>query len=315
MTSDQPIPEMDPSSENEKPGGPNPSGPANFSVGSFNMHAGVDGWGRPYDVIEACQAIDTDILILQECWTQDDPNNSKVGLAADIADHLGYPFVKQVELAKGRRSVPFPRATKKWMRPFDWRGTSHALYLDSNRPVPKRIAKSERYLSASPGSWGLSVLSRLPIKDHGEIQLGRLPKDRVKRVAIVVSFELSFQEVSTSVPTTRLETVYVVGVHMSHLAYGSPIHYLRLRRRLKDVLRTTPAVVGGDMNLWGPPAQLLLGRRGSVKGKTWPAWRPHSQVDHLLMQGPLLVLSGEVLEMSGSDHRPVRASFSLASTR
>ena len=40
------------------------------------------------------------------------------------------------------------------------------------------------------------------------------------------------------------------------------------------------------MNLWGPPIHAFLGQwQRAVKGKTWPAWRPHSQLDHILVRG------------------------------
>jgi endonuclease/exonuclease/phosphatase family metal-dependent hydrolase len=37
-----------------------------FSIATFNMHAGVDGWGRPYDVVAACRLIDADVVVLEE---------------------------------------------------------------------------------------------------------------------------------------------------------------------------------------------------------------------------------------------------------
>src|SRR5580698_6626735 len=46
------------------------SGPMeNVVVASFNVHGGVDGFGRPFDVVGSCRAIDADVLILQECWS------------------------------------------------------------------------------------------------------------------------------------------------------------------------------------------------------------------------------------------------------
>jgi len=38
-------------------------------VATYNVHGGVDGWGRPFDVVDACRRIDADVLVLQECWT------------------------------------------------------------------------------------------------------------------------------------------------------------------------------------------------------------------------------------------------------
>ena len=48
------------------------------------------------------------------------------------------------------------------------------------------------------------------------------------------------------------------------------------------------AVLLGDMNLWGPPVRVFLpGWHRAVKGPTWPAWNPHSQIDHILVRGAL----------------------------
>ena len=68
-----------------------------------------------------------------------------------------------------------------------------------------------------------------------------------------------------------------------------------------------PAIVAGDFNMWGPGVTVLLrGWRRTVRGATYPAHRPHSQIDHVFLRGGVQALSGEVLPDSGSDHRPVR---------
>ena len=41
-----------------------------LSVGNFNMHAGIDGWGRPFDYLAACRALNTDVMVLQEVWAE-----------------------------------------------------------------------------------------------------------------------------------------------------------------------------------------------------------------------------------------------------
>jgi endonuclease/exonuclease/phosphatase (EEP) superfamily protein YafD len=69
-----------------------------------------------------------------------------------------------------------------------------------------------------------------------------------------------------------------------------------------------PAVVAGDHNFWGPGVVAFLrGWKRAVRGRTWPARRPHSQIDHILVRSGTEVLSSEVLPDVGSDHRPVRA--------
>jgi endonuclease/exonuclease/phosphatase family metal-dependent hydrolase len=132
------------------------------------------------------------------------------------------------------------------------------------------------------------------------VDLGRLRRDRLRRVAVVVRVDVDGRELA------------VIGTHMSHLTYGSLTHFLTLRRRLAAEVGDHPAVLVGDMNLWGPPVELLFGGwHRAVRGRTWPSWRPHSQVDHILVRGPVIAVHGEVLDDAGSDHRPVRATLRL----
>lgn len=260
-------------------------------VGSFNVHAGIDGWGRGYDVVGACRGIGADVLVLEECWTPE----GGLGLAAEVGGALGYEVVEH-PLAAGRLAGPHPDADGRWMRRFDWRGSSHAIYLDGNRPFTGKVQGSGRYHQAVRGHWGIAVLSRFPIRSHRVLELGRLERDRAGRAAVVADIEL---------PGVRLT---VAGTHMTHLTYGSPLHFRRLRELLAAEVGEGPGVLAGDMNLWGPPVSLLLpGWRRAVRGRSWPAWRPHSQVDHILVHGPVGVAGGEVLGMVGSDHLPVRA--------
>ena len=73
-----------------------------------------------------------------------------------------------------------------------------------------------------------------------------------------------------------------------------------------------PTVIAGDCNMWGPPiAAVLRGRRRAVRGRTWPAPRPHSQIDHIWIDRHLRALDGRVGDDVGSDHRPVRATLAF----
>lgn len=267
-------------------------------VATFNVHAGVDGWGRPFDVVAACRSIDADVLVLEECWAPEPAGGA--GIAAEVADALGYER-RELTLATGRRAQPRPDATERWMRSMDWRGSSHAIYLDQHRPMAPAVARSTRFRDASPGSWGIAVLSRLAVLAHEEVDLGRLRRDRARRGALLVRLDAG-----------NGRTLTVVGTHMTHISYGSPLHFTRLRHRLEPLVGDGPAVLLGDMNLWGPPVSALMpGWRRTVLGKTWPAWRPHSQVDHIMARGPVRALGGEVLPMAGSDHLPLRARLAL----
>jgi endonuclease/exonuclease/phosphatase family metal-dependent hydrolase len=67
------------------------------------------------------------------------------------------------------------------------------------------------------------------------------------------------------------------------------------------------------MNMWGPPLSAFFrGWRRVIRGRTWPAFRPHSQLDHLLVTPSVAVIDARIAGRTGSDHLPVRATLALA---
>jgi endonuclease/exonuclease/phosphatase family metal-dependent hydrolase len=162
---------------------------------------------------------------------------------------------------------------------------------------------------SASGVVGIAILSRLPALLIGQLALGRIPGDPTP--------ERGGLHVQVDVGGTPVE---VVGVHLSsRLPYGPPVQLRRLAPQLPPPDR--PAIVAGDCNFWGPGVVGFLsgtrptvlaggpeaGWRRAVRGRTWPASRPHSQIDHILVRGGIQPLRGEVLPDVGSDHRPVRA--------
>jgi len=146
------------------------------------------------------------------------------------------------------------------------------------------------------GDVGLAIVSRLPAELRGRLAVGTVPGDATpERGGLHVALDVGGR------------TVDVVGVHLSsRLPYGPPTQLRRLRGQLPDESR--PAIVAGDFNFWGPGVTTFLpGWSRTVRGRTWPARRPHSQIDHILVRREVEVLEGEVLPAVGSDHRPVRA--------
>jgi endonuclease/exonuclease/phosphatase family metal-dependent hydrolase len=269
-----------------------------LTVANYNVHAGVDGWGRRFPLEPTCAALDADVLVLQECWT---PADGGRGQAEEIADALGYQAFT-CALGQGRRQIPRTDASAGWMPRLGLLSDSqNSLYLDGVRPLPRSVLKSPLYAVAEPGTWSLAVLVRrsLAIEGTRTLHLDPLAHDRVRRALIVV--DLTVDGVALS----------VVGTHMAHLRAGSPRHYAAARRLLATEARAN-AVLLGDMNLWGPPVRTFLPSwHRAVKGRTWPAWSPHSQIDHILTRGAVRAVEGAVLPDAGSDHRPVRAVLAL----
>jgi endonuclease/exonuclease/phosphatase family metal-dependent hydrolase len=154
---------------------------------------------------------------------------------------------------------------------------------------------------SSPGDawWCLAVASRLPVVARHDLPLPRTIADpAAPRVAIQLSVDVGGV------------VVEAIGLHTSsRLWWGAPLVHLNgLRKQLPPPDR--PAFLAGDFNLWGPGVERLLpGFHRTVRGRTYPSHRPHSQIDHILVNDRLTCVSAEVIDDRHSDHRPVRATL------
>lgn len=271
-----------------------------LTVTNYNMHCGMDGWGRPYDYIEVISSFDSDVIVIEESWTVD---GEELGQAEKVAAHMGYQIVAET-LGHGRRVRPPANAGSTWIKQPAFTVGNRALFMDGLRPPSPKVQALPRWQEAEPGRWGIAVLVRphLPIQGSRVFPLSVLRNDAVHRAAVVVDLEVEGHQIS------------VAGTHMSHLHYGSHRNWAELREFLRSGARAD-AVLLGDMNTWGPLVVTLFmpGWRRAVVGKTWPAWRPHSQIDHILVRGALQPGRGQVLPDGGSDHRPVRAELRVVS--
>jgi endonuclease/exonuclease/phosphatase family metal-dependent hydrolase len=149
---------------------------------------------------------------------------------------------------------------------------------------------------AGDGDWMIAVLSRLPVRDAEVRRLEpQLRRDPARRAVLRVTVEVG------GAPFV------VCGTHLPLLK--DPVW--RLAPSLRAALppaTTTPAAFAGDMNMWGWCVDRLVskGWRRVVRGRTYPAHRPHSQTDHVLVTPAVEAVEAEVVPQVLSDHRPVR---------
>jgi endonuclease/exonuclease/phosphatase family metal-dependent hydrolase len=232
-----------------------------FSVATFNAHWGLDRRGHPFDVVAAGRRVDADVLVLQEVWR-------RPGLPATVDGLATALDAEQHELT---------------LAPDTMRARPPTVLSDPDRP----------------GTWGLAVLSRLPVRRRFEIDLGHALGDAVaRRIALCIEVDVGGRP------------LVVAGVHASHKLWGSLPQLRRLDAGLASL--DPPTVIAGDLNMWGPVvATVLPGHRRAVRGRTWPAHRPHSQIDHVFVSEGVEVMSGDVLGPLGSDHHAVRARLRL----
>ncbi len=235
---------------------------SSFSVASFNTRWGLTVDDRPFDLDRTCAALDADLLAVQEVWQ---PHDGEPTLA-EVADRT--------------------------------RASLHTVALSGSTvtPRPEITADPDR----ADGTWGIALLSRLPVITTRVLDLGRL----VERWDVATRYAITAEVLVDDTP------VVVAAIHLS---FALPNALAQLRRLDGALPRHRPTVIVGDCNLWGPAARAVLrDRRRAVVGRTWPAHRPHSQLDHIFVSPDIAVRHGEVRPPAGSDHRPIRAELALA---
>jgi endonuclease/exonuclease/phosphatase family metal-dependent hydrolase len=150
--------------------------------------------------------------------------------------------------------------------------------------------------TAGDGDWMIAVLSRLPVRSGEVVGLHpQLRRDPGRRAVLRAVVDVG------GTPFT------VCGTHMPLLK--DPVWRLAPSLRAALPPAGEPAALAGDMNMWGWCVDRLVARpwRRAVRGRTYPAHRPHSQTDHILVTPAVEVVTAEVVPQVMSDHRPVRA--------
>ncbi|MDX6332736.1 MAG: hypothetical protein QOG05_76 [Streptosporangiaceae bacterium] len=227
-----------------------------ITLASLNLHGGMTSRGVPFDVAEACHRLKADVITLQEAWRP----KAQPDVVTDVAAALGA-------------------------------GVRHRGLARNTNRARLGIGTDE-----GAGTWGLAILTMLPVIGYHEIELGRAPGDRIGRAAQVLTLA-----------TPGGGALRVVNTHLTH-RYSSPVQLALLVRRLAG--SPVPTVIAGDLNMPRPATVVALGYRPVVRGRTFPAGWPLIQLDHMLLHGRVTATGAEVAEPLGSDHLPIRAQLS-----
>ena len=147
------------------------------------------------------------------------------------------------------------------------------------------------------GDLCLAIVTTLPVTCYEVRGLGRAPGDSVSRLAQVICLRLANDA-----------SIRIVNTHLTH-RLTSPVQLGALWRYLRR--RPEPTLIAGDLNMPRLIAGRLAGFEPAVSGRTWPAWQPLIQLDHLLADRDVRAVAGSVLPSAGSDHLPVRATIAL----
>lgn len=235
------------------------------ALGSLNLHGGRTPLGQTYSVADAIGSMETDVVVVQENWRPEGTDS----IAREAAKKCRYGEVLELDLLG-----------------------ETTLY---DLGVVDRLTASER------GSWGLAVLSRLPVVGQSIVTLGSAAGDMGPRAALVVDLG------GNGRPILR-----VVNTHLTHRAIHGPG---QLRRLLMAVRAEYPVVIVGDLNMCRPMIYLARPYRPVVRGRTWPARSPVAQLDHVLAGAGIRTAIGTVMPPVGSDHLPIRANLIIDTDR
>ena len=154
-----------------------------LSIANYNMHCGMDGWGRPYDYVAAIAALDADVIVLEEAWTVAGDERAVVRRPRRPGI-LGYQ-VEAHTLGEGRRIRPQPEAPPQVAGTPSLRRTRQgALY--GRRAA--RVGPGRESGALAGGRAGLVGYRRAGATRAGHrvgrvLPMARLRADRVRRAA------------------------------------------------------------------------------------------------------------------------------------
>lgn len=264
-------------------------------VATFNLHAGVDGWGRRSSALDHAVSLDADVLVCPETWIGDDGTDLYQELAARL-DMKG----TFAELATGER-LNTTQGGRTWQPLLAHFTGEHGLYFAEHRTLTKfQRARRAKFGQLEHGRWGVSLLTKLEVEEIRVEPLGRLPREKVRRALIVARLRDQDRD------------FYVLALHGAHISHGSYRQYRKVNEIAASLDPALAVILAGDFNCWRPLLRALLpGWHSLVRARTWPARYPHSQIDHILGRGPWRSTGGGASD-GGSDHRALFVDLELA---
>lgn len=253
-------------------------------LASWNLLHGVapsDGTVDATRLAQAAAALDADVLCLQEV-DRDQPRSGLVDQTAVVADALdarAWRFEAAIAGTPDEHWSPVGAAPLV--------GAAYGVGLVSRLPVH---------------SWHLRRLDPPPVP---MLMPGAVPEQGRRGV------RLGRPQVIRDTPRVVLAAVIEtrrgpMTVGCCHLTYVQGWNVAQLRQAL-TLLRPLPAprFLLGDFNMAGRLPALASQWQSLVRGRTFPAWRPRLQIDHVLAEGHVEVLGSSVRQLPVSDHRAV----------
>jgi endonuclease/exonuclease/phosphatase family metal-dependent hydrolase len=243
-------------------------------LATFNILHGrhpADDHVDPALLAAAVRELDADVVALQEV-DRNQARSAHADLTAVAAEAMGAVDHRFVAALDGSPGATWTAATGD-QQPD---AAAYGIALLSRYPVR---------------GWQVSRLPPFPLRVPMWFRGSRIPtmvRDE-PRVAVAAEIE------------SPLGCVTVVNTHLSFLRSWN-------RRQLHRVVTSVataprPLLLVGDLNM-GPASALAVTRlRALAEHPTFPADEPREQIDHVLLDGELTVMSTSAMRLPLSDHR------------
>ncbi|MEY3696641.1 MAG: hypothetical protein RJA41_291 [Actinomycetota bacterium] len=168
--------------------------------------------------------------------------------------------------------------------------------------------KETRLIPAEDGHYGIGIASKMQVIEWHTIDLPRSPIGRR------MTFEFGGEPQTFYVndhPRAAIAAVLengycVINTHLSFMPIAAHLQCIRVVIWAKRIAKkhNSKLVVGGDFNFVGSSWLKLFGLKDAVLGKTFPAWSPEKQIDHLMVERETDISQSQIGEHGPiSDHR------------
>lgn len=164
----------------------------------------------------------------------------------------------------------------------------------------------------APAMYGVALLSRLPVLAWHVLPLRQVPfrapvpvRDAHGRRKLIWTTDEPRTAIAAVLETPNGQMT-VANTHLSFIPAWNAGQLTRLARWMRGF--PSPHVLMGDLNMPGRiPSALSPQWRSLVSAPTWPAGRPHVQLDHVLARGSVRVMEAASRLLPLSDHRALTA--------
>lgn len=251
-------------------------------IASWNILSGQSHDGSPAAALETqVSKLGVDVLALQEVdyHMRRSGDINQVAAAAQGLDAVDWRFGPSFSGDEGEPQISTP-----------------GLLLG-----PQQVLPGPHY--------GVALISRIPVRRWSRLDLGASPvglpllyaRDGQRRIKYVPD------EPHVAIAAELANNWTVIATHLS---FVPPVNMLQLRRiRMWARRFGRRVVIAGDLNLTYRFLPLGPLWRTAVHTRTYPAWRPAVQFDHILIRRGLKSKKLQRPAVAISDHLPVLAEI------